>query len=157
MRKLLTILSSFLLFSACESIDCTLNNMVYCYYGFYSSSTGEAISITDTITVTALGTDSILYNRGVNKSSISLPMSYWNDTDTLNFLFYNDSASYSATLFVNKTNVQHYESPDCPTTMFHQLTGATFESAIIDTIVITRPGVNYLQDENIKIYFRTAL
>ncbi len=156
MKKLLGFVIAVLALASCEGVDCTLNNMVYCYYGFYSSETGEAIQLTDTLTITAQGTDSILYNKGINCSSVSLPMSFWNDADTLIFHIYNDSISFESLLFVGKTNTQHYESPDCPATMFHQLTTAGWQSSLIDSVVIVRPGVNYLQNENIKIYFRTA-
>ncbi len=156
MRKLLCILMVAATLSSCEGIDCTWNNVGCCNYYFYSSSTNSKISLTDTLTVTSFGTDSILYNRGVNTSYLSLPMSYWNDTDTLVFLLESDDYTLSSTLYVSKTNVQHHESPDCPTTMFHQLTDINFVSNVIDSVIISRPEVNYLQDENIKVYFHTS-
>ncbi len=151
------VLCAAALLMGCEGIDCTLNNVVYCYYGFYDSGTGKQVSLTDTLTVTAEGTDSVLYNRGVNISSVQVPMSYWNETDTLVFLLYGEDHYYRNTFYVSKENIVHHETPDCPTTMFHQLMDVSFQSGIIDSVVISRPEVDYMQDENIKIYFRTNL
>ena len=83
-------------------------------------------------------------------------MSYWKETDTLDLHIFNKEASYRATLFVSKSNMQHFESPDCPTTMFHRLTSVSHTGSIVDSVVIVRPDVDFLQDENIKIYFHTA-
>ncbi len=156
MKKLWAILLLSVLLVSCEGVDCTLNNMVLCHYSFYDSNSGDAISLSDTLTITAQGTDSVLFNQGVNKSSVSLPMSYGNDTDSLLFTITGDGYSYESTIFVSKTNIPHYESPDCPTTMFHQITDATCVSSVIDSVVVIRSSVNYLQDENIKVYIRTA-
>ncbi len=159
MKKVAGWIMSVLMMGACEGIDCTLNNVVTCTYAFYNSE-GVACTVTDTLTVTAAGTDSILYNRGTNISTIDLPMSYWKEADTLTFTFYNPDADTkgSITLRVTKTNTQHFESPDCPTTMFHMLTEASEVgvSQLADSIVINNPTVNYEAKENIKIYLHTA-
>ncbi len=142
---------------ACEGINCTLNNVVLCHYTFYDSQSGRQISLSDTLTITAYGTDSILYNSGVNASSVSLPMSYYADCDTLLFYIWGDSVVYpTITLYVSKENTVHYESPDCPSTMFHHITGVSSPSLLVDTVSIIRADVDYLQDENIRVYFRTA-
>ncbi len=156
MRRLLGILSVVACICSCEGIDCTLNNVVSCYYGFYSSETGSGVSLLDTLTITAQGTDSILYNRGVNTSTVDVPMSYFNETDTLRFIIYGEDYYSVSTIYVSKENTQHFESPDCPTSMFHLITDVTFDSNIIDSVVVVRPEVDYMQDENIKVYFRTS-
>ncbi|MBQ8969462.1 MAG: hypothetical protein IJ064_07015 [Bacteroidaceae bacterium] len=144
---------------ACESIDCTLNNVVMLNVGFYDSQTGNSYAFTDTLTVTAQGTDSVLYNRGIRQTAITLPMSYWQEADTLTFSFYKweYDLSYDVVLRVQKTNFQHFESPDCPTTMFHTLTAIDYDDAdsYVDSIVIANTAVNYASLENIKIYLHT--
>lgn len=147
-----------LLLFGCESIDCTLNNVVACYIGFYDSATGTPIALADTLSVTAEGTDSVLYNKGVRTGKLAMPMSFWQDADALNLHIWGEDYDYSATVVLNKTNHTHYESPDCPTTMFHHITSTSFSSAqaLIDSVTITRPSVNYETTENIRIYFRTA-
>ena len=78
-----------LLMAACDGIDCTINNVVMLNVGFYSSEDGSECSITDTLTVTAEGSDSVLYNKGSMVSKVTLPMSYWQEADTLHFHFFN--------------------------------------------------------------------
>lgn len=146
----------------CESIDCTLNNIVACKVGFYDSESGSAIAFSDTLTVTATGTDSVLLNRAVGVKSVSLPMSYDKEADTLSYRLYNSQTGLDLQLVmrVEKTNTPHFESPDCPTTMFHQLQSVTYDThhhTFVDSIVIANPLVNYDATEHIKIYFRTAV
>ncbi|MCD8266170.1 MAG: DUF6452 family protein [Prevotellaceae bacterium] len=142
--------------TGCEGIDCTLNNVVLCHYNFYSSETGTLVSLADTLTVTAQGTDSVLYNQGANLTGVSLPMSYYSDADTLVFTLQGDGYRTQSTVRVEKSNTEHYESPDCPATMFHYLSGVSFSSMVIDSIVIKRAEVDYLQDENIRVYFHNV-
>lgn len=156
MKRLIPILLIFCgLQTSCEEIDCTLNNIVLCHLSFYSSSTNKPIAIQDTLIVKAHGTDSILFNRGLNTSKLSLPMSYWKDADTLDFIIKTTTDMYHSQLVIKKTNIPHFESPDCPTTMFHGITEATTKGNIFDSIAISRAQVNYLQDENIKIFLPT--
>lgn len=156
MKRFPAILSLLLLLTACEGVDCTLNNVVLCRYGFYDSATGQAIQLSDTLTITAAGTDSILYNRGVNTSSVALPMSYWQEADTLRIHIQGKDYAYTCSLRIQKSNTIHFESPDCPTTMFHHIEAVTLmNNTIIDSVVVSKPTINYKQDENIKIYFRT--
>lgn len=148
-----------MLMVSCESIDCTLNNVVTCNFAFYGAE-GDAVAVNDTMTVTAEGTDSILLNRGTQIGSFSLPMSYWQDEDVLNFSFKSASSDYTLemVLYLKKTNVQHFESPDCPTTMFHELEEVYFETntPFVDSVVIVNKAVNYDALENVRIYLRTA-
>ena len=158
--KLLLIfaLSHVLLFS-CDSIDCTLNNVVSCNYAFYASSSGTAITLNDTLTITTEGSDSILYNKGTKVSTLSLPMSYWQEADTLHFHLFNEETGLDTDIVirVKKSNIQHFESPDCPTTMFHELQDVEFENVhgYVDSVVINSTSVNYASEENIKIYMHT--
>lgn len=157
MRRIFSILAmvSLVVMTGCEGIDCTLNNIVSLNVGFYSSSDGLTYAEPDTLTVTAEGTDSVLCNRSRGRSSITLPVSYWQEADTLNFNFYNSEESHRITLRIRKTNKLHYESPDCPTTMFHTIQGieSIGGQGYIDSVVVVNPNINYASYENIRIYF----
>ncbi len=153
--KKLLLIPALLCMSACEGVDCTLNNIVLCHFSLYSSTTGSAISLSETLTITAEGTDSILFNRGENVSTFSLPLSYWKEADTLNFIVDTQTGTFTSQVILQKTNTQHYESPDCPIAMFHHITDASATGNVIDSIAVSRKEVNYLQDENIKIFIRT--
>lgn len=143
---------------ACEGIDCTLNNVVTLNVGFYRSDDGSAYTIPDTLTITAEGTDSVLLNRAIRVKSISLPMSYWQEADTLRLHFYNTESSHEMTMRIEKSNTQHFESPDCPTTMFHEIKGMSHEGATgyVDSVVVTNKSIGYGALEHIKVYMHVA-
>ena len=140
---------SLFLISSCDGIDCTVNNVVALRMGFYSSD-GTEQSFGDTLTITAAGTDSVLLNRAVRVKQLALPMSYSAKADTLSMFF----GKQVVTLCVKKTNKAHFESPDCPVVVFHELEGLEFDdpAGLFDSIVIVRKSVNYEPFENIRFY-----
>lgn len=141
---------------SCDSNDCPLNNVVYSTYGFYvNTADGEAkVSVMDTLTVVVAGTDSILINRMYEMSSIELPVSYTSGTDTLVFRFTNkNKETFEDSVFIDKENIPHYESPDCPTAMFHYITGIRTTHTLIENAIVVHPNINYNATENFKIYF----
>jgi hypothetical protein len=68
------------------------------------------------------------------------------------------------TLVVRHDNIQHFESVECPTVVFHQLisvdwaneNGAAASFVTIDSVAIVRKLVDYADVENIQIYLRSA-
>ncbi len=139
-----------ILFCTCDTIDYTLNNTVSLTCGFYSN--GKNIEITDVLTVTAAGTDSVLINQIAGVSSISIPLSYWNDVDSIVLTVNGESGEISDTIRVEKASTPHFESPDCPSTMFHKIRNISFSGIFIDSISISQSSVNYDQIENIQIH-----
>lgn len=81
-------------------------------------------------------------------------MSYVNETDTLIFTVV-DTLSHTKrdTIWISKQNIQHFESPECPAAMFHNVTGASWTSVMIDSVTIVKPEIDYNVSENFKIYF----
>lgn len=149
-----------LLLTACNGSDCPLNNTVRSRYTFYSSATGERTALSDTLTVSALPRDTVLLNRAYNISSMTLPVGYLQMADTLLFRFSTQAGQICDTLIVNHTNVPHFESLDCGTSIFHEITGvsvtrrapsADYPTAI-DSIVVSNKKINYDENENFKVY-----
>ena len=144
------ILSGILLLAACESYDCTLYNYVGCYGMFFKDAT--RVSITDTLTVTSGKSGLVLLNRSVNTNWLDIPLSYWQDEDTLVFNIKGADYFLQDTVWITKTNQVHYESPDCPTTLFHTIEAVRSTHEFIKTINIVRSSVNYVQDTNLQIH-----
>ncbi|MBO4907141.1 MAG: hypothetical protein J5486_08980 [Bacteroidaceae bacterium] len=150
--------------SSCESVSCPLNNTVESVYGFYSSTRdesgnllgGAAVSIGDSLTVSVAGMDTILVNRLINKSSVSLPVSFYADVDTLVFKF-TDAEGVSAfdTVRMAKNNTLHFDDPSCSIHMFHEVLSVESTHQLIDTIIVVNPYINYDGLENFQIYFFT--
>ncbi|MGN0233116.1 MAG: DUF6452 family protein [Bacteroidaceae bacterium] len=135
---------------SCDSIDCTLYNTVSLSCTFFSE--GNAVKLTDTLTVSAFGTDSILINRVVGVASLELPLSYRQEQDTIVLHLYGEGYDMHDTLWIEKSDITHFESPDCPTAMFHQIISVEHTHNIIDSIIIIRSLVDYDQTENIRIH-----
>ena len=138
--------------TACTSIDCPLNNLVK--VNLIMKNGNETLS--DTLPITAIRTSSdTIFNRGVNISSLAVPVSYTQEEDLLQITL-NDTLgnTYKDTLTIRKTNQIHFEAVDCPPNYFHTLTGITTTCHAIDSVVIKNPNIDYdSSKENIYIYF----
>lgn len=138
--------------TACTSIDCPLNNLVK--VNLIMKNGNETLA--DTLTITAIRTSSdTIFNRGVNISSLAVPVSYTQEEDLLQITL-NDTLgnTYKDTLTIRKTNQIHFEAVDCPPNYFHTLTGITTTRHAIDSVVIKNPQIDYdSKKENIYIYF----
>ncbi len=147
---LVSLLAGTALTTACDTIDCTLYNTVSLRCSFYSG--GKAVKLDDTLTVSAPGTDSILVNRMLGATNLELPLSYAQDEDTLVLHVYGPEIDLRDTLWIKKTNTPHFESPDCPTNMFHKIQAVRCAGTFIDSVTITRSLVDYDQSENLRIH-----
>ena len=149
------LIAAAVLFS-CTTIDCPLNNLVHTKFVMM----GDVDTLKDTLNVIALrqdGTDTILYNLGVNTTSLSLPISYQQTEDQLVFLVTDTTTKVttSDTLRITKLNSPHFESTECPPTFFHEITAVSTTHHQIDSVVINNPHVdNDNQKEHIYIYYR---
>ena len=149
----LTALCSLLMLS-CDSIDCTLYNSVDMFCNLYQD--GKPASLADTLTITAAGTDSVLLNRKVGAYKFQLPLSYHGDTDSIVLTVRGKDYEVTDTIFVTKTNMVHFESPDCPATMFHKITSVSCTHEFIQSVVVVSEDINYARTENIQIHLHPA-
>lgn len=150
--------------SACSSTDCPLNNTVSLKANFYYSPTHAQTNVNDTLSVIAAGRrDTTILNRYVKFNTISLPMGYAQNVDTLLFRFITSSGQVTDSVFIAHTNEPHFVSLDCSTAFFHQIKSAActhrspsaeFPTAI-DSILIVNPSVSYDKTENLQIFFST--
>ena len=150
--------------AACDDVSCPLNNTVASVYNFYASArdadgvfhAGAAVSVGDTITVTATGTDEVLVNKKYAVATLSLPVSFYAAADTLIWTFTDTQNRHAAdTIVVVKTNRHHFDDPSCPAHMWHHIDSVAHTRNVIDTVLIANADVNYDGLENIQIYFRT--
>lgn len=96
--------------------------------------------------------DTVLINKLISGSSVSLPMAYYANSDTLVFKY--RSISTRDTLYVSHESYSNVELPECGAHRFHTLHSITTAgNAAIDHVEIVDPYVDYEQRENVKIYF----
>ncbi len=83
---------------------------------------------------------------------MKLPLSYWQDEDTLVLTVKGEDYLMRDTVWVKKTNQVHYESPDCPTTLFHEIEEVRSTNEFIKSITVIRSSVNYGLTTNLQIH-----
>lgn len=146
-------------FVSCNETACPLNNTVAAQFNFYrmSEENLEAIQLLDTLTVTAVGTDSILVNRDLSAQGIQIPLSYARPADTLSLRYASSTGGVVYdTIVILKESYPHFEAPECPTVTFHNVKGIRSTHRYIDTVQIVNPNINYNATENFKIVFYTT-
>lgn len=141
--------------ASCTSIDCPLNNSVMARFVLK----GEVDTLKDTLTVRAIranGTDTIVYNRGVNLTFFTVPLSFVQETDRLAFLFKSkEGTEWKDTVYLSKTDRPHFESVECGPNYFHTLTGVSSTKRYIEDIVINHSNVDYdATKEHLYLYLR---
>ena len=130
--KIFPFIASLFILEACSNIDCPLDNIVEMTCGLYSADKKTPFTLTDTLTITPLHSDS-------------------------------EGQSATDTIWIEKTNQKHFESADCPLSIFHTLQTVRWSShnisvmpVTIDSVSLVRPIVNYENIENLRIFLRTA-
>ena len=143
--------------TSCDLLNCTeyssiLFSMQIC------SPQGEDAALSDTLTITAAGTDQILLNKQLGASLIQIPLSYTAQTDTfyLNINGRSEEREYemTETLYVSKTNEQFFESPDCPTRIFHTIEKVWSEGVFVDSASIVDAKVNFYDVTHVKLFVK---
>lgn len=149
--------------SACSNIDCPLDNVVSLQCNLYDASAQSALTLSDVLSVTPAGRDTLLLNQATGIKSFLLPLKEAGTQDTLLLHFANAQGAVQVdTLFVNHTPQPHFESLDCPSSVFHTLNAVRVSaqglanSAIVDSVSLVRPIVNYDDIENIRLFIRTS-
>ncbi len=106
-----------------------------------------------TESVESLSIDTILLNRKVNATSMSIPMSYYRSVDTL--VFHYGKILLPDTVWLFHTGYTHVETPECGSYRFHNLSEIRTTDRCIDRATIADPSVNYQGNVNLNIYFNT--
>lgn len=158
MRKIIPVIASALLIvSACSSIDCPLNNLVYTSYAIYAAD-GRQDTLRDTLTISTNrtdGSDSVLINRDTRITGFSLPMSLSHPQDVFFLEVKGGNGVTYDTLTVSKEDQPHFESVDCGPSFFHTITGVECTDNAVDSVVINNPDVDYdTSKKHFRIYFR---
>lgn len=158
---------------ACSESDCPLNNNPMNVIGFFDSNTGKAITLNDTLTVTAFETDSILINRISKAGSLTLPLRYEGgktsyvfdytivQRDTIPRPGREDSihiriSHRKDTISMTYTDEKHFTSMDCGILTYFNLKSIQATNHLIDSARIINPVINEVEKTNIELYFRTA-
>lgn len=165
MKNLLWLILIGLLFVACSSIDCPVQNSVNTVWLVYNDDE-EPDTLKDTLSIFTTrrdGSDTVLVNCDTNVDSLKLPVSYNDPEDTLYFFIWGthmttDSVYYAVysldTVYIAKDNTPHFESVDCAISYFHTITDLRYTTNRIKRIDIQKTAVNYdASTEHFRIHF----
>ncbi len=144
--------------SADETCAQAGGGMVNCQLYKKNPETGSQSRDTlPSLTITALGTDSIIINNQTSVKDFSLPLRYTADSTVL-VLHYDEELykDQKDTLYIHQKNTPFFESMKCGYTMTQVITGIRYTKNQIDTIYIRNKNANTDGTENLQIFYRFA-
>lgn len=146
--------------SACQNISCPLDNVVMLKVGMYSGE--EKARVLDTLTVTLEGRDSVLVNRLYNFDEVQIPLRQSasgevTDTFLLHWSLAAEDESETSVHVIDTITVRHgctvhFESMDCPSSVFHHVIEANCSRGLTDSVSINNPAVDYEHYENLRLH-----
>ncbi|WP_294629555.1 DUF6452 family protein [uncultured Bacteroides sp.] len=151
--------------SCSDDNDCSLAGrpMMYCTFKTIDKSLAPNIALNDTLdslTIRALGTDSIILNNEKKVHKIMLPLRYTSDS-TVFILQYDPKRNPKDmdTLYIVQRNTPYFQSMECGYMMKQNIISATFgnkagSSEKMDSIYFRNKEANSNEIENLQIFFK---
>ena len=155
----LMILGLSAMLPGCSVVGCLENQSSVPLAGFYSYTTGSAITV-DSIWVYGVGArgDSML-NTSLRASTVYLPFRSEMQTTSFAFRYLQHNLDYPElidTITFEYTSMPRFVSEECGAMYFYEITGMSHTSHLIDSVAVTDSLINNFDIQRIKIFFRTA-
>lgn len=149
--------------SCSDDNDCSLAGrpMMYCTLYTLDEITDLRVNDTlDSLTIRALGTDSIILNNEKEVHTLMLPLRYTSDTTV--FIFQYDPGRRPNdvdTLYVVQQNTSYFQSMECGYMMRQNILSTRFgntrnSSERIDSLYILNQEANSNEIQNLQIFYR---
>lgn len=139
--------------TACSESDCSIGGRPAARFNFLDTESLEQVSLFDSLTITSLGTDSVLLNKGKALKYVALPLSYV-ATETTYILQYTETEH--DTIWLEHENTPHFISMDCGVDMFYTIKNIRYTTWVLDSIVIRNADINDTEKENFQILYTTT-
>lgn len=150
--------------SCSEDNDCSLTGRSLMYCSLYSINPETNLVSKDTLdslTVTALGTDSIILNNAKKVQTLQLPLRYTSDSTALVLHYdYKRRPTYADTLYIVQKNTPYFQSMECGYSMKQLIRKATFKNGVIkgktriDSLHILNNNANTNGTQNLEIFYQ---
>lgn len=150
--------------SCSDDNDCSLAGraMMYCTLYTIDPETKAMLKDTlDSLTITALGTDSIILNNEKKVHKLSLPLRYTSDSTVLVFHYdYKRRPAYADTLYVTQKNTPYFQSMECGYLMKQLIesveskNGTVKGNVRIDAVKILNNNANTNELQNLEILYK---
>ena len=142
---------------SCNTTGCTDNQNSIPLAGFYSMSTGKAITV-DSIGIGGVGNDSLFYGPDDKLSQAYLPFRSA-DKSTAYYIRYMsrdlDFPELIDTIKFSYTSQPWFASEECGAMYRYMITGMDYTRHLIDSVGIVDSLITNAEMERIHIYFRT--
>lgn len=149
--------------SCSDENDCSLAGrpMMYCTLYTLDEITDDRVKDTlDSLTITALGTDSIILNNEKNVHTLMLPLRYTSDTTVFVFRYDPKRRPNDVdTLYIVQQNTPYFQSMECGYMMKQNILGTRFgntrnSSERIDSLRILNKEANTNEIQNLEIFYK---
>ena len=143
--------------AACSSDGCLDNQSALPKAGLYSSSTGEAISLSNLqISGVDAPGDSILVKSGTAVGELYLPMRATKTSTSWLFTYTQEGLEgYDDIVTFDYTPLPYFASEECGAMYNYHITHCSTTHNLIDSIVIADSLITNVDQVRIRIYFRT--
>lgn len=163
MGKLLSIAAALVLAAlaaGCNSAGCTDNGSAIPLAGFYSSATGQAVTL-DSLAIFGIGAplDSPLCHPGDRLSEIYLPMHAGADVTAWKIEYKDsllDSPQNYDTLTLRYESIPYFASEECGAMYAYRLRSLSHTTHLIDSVTVTDSLFTNVDRQTLQIFFRTA-
>ncbi|MBP6066376.1 DUF6452 family protein [Bacteroides sp.] len=115
----------------------------------------------DSLTVTALGTDSIIINNMKKVHTLALPLRFTEESTVLVFHYdFKRRPGYADTVYINHRNTPYFQSMECGYTMKQAIqhirvgNGKVIGNVKMDSIKVINPNANINETQNLQLFFR---
>ena len=145
--------------TSCSDDDCSIAGRAMINGSFYTTAASGYTErdTLPTLTVTALGTDSIIINRETNVRAVSLPLSYVSDMTVLVFHYdYATNPADADTIYITQENTLFFESIECGYSMEQSITNITHTEHQLSSITINNKNANINGTENLTFLFKAS-
>ena len=157
------------IYSSCsEENDCSLSGRPMMYCTLYTiNPDNQNIILNDTLdslTITALGTDSIILNNEKNVHTLMLPLRYTSDSTV--FIFHYGNENDVDTLYIVQQNNPYFQSMECGYMMKQNIVSAAVglpgrpgvpgyggQPNQIDSLYILNKEANANEIQNLQIFY----
>ena len=151
--------------SCSDENDCSLAGLPMMYCTLYTIDEITDLRVNDTLdslTITALGTDSIILNNQKKVHTLMLPLRYTSDTTVFIFRYDPDRKPNDVdTLIIVQQNTPYFQSMECGYMMKQNILSArygnprkTADQEKIDSLHISNKEANTNEIENLQIFYR---
>lgn len=134
-----------------DESDCSIAGRATLRGTVYTMNGSRRVADTlDVLTITALGTDSIILNNQSSVTDVYLPLRYSSDTTTLVFHY---DVTTRDTLTILHTNNPKFISLDCGYEMKQAVTSLAYTRHVLDSVYINSVSTNTDGTRNLELFY----